>query len=173
AGRKAGLRRWAERIRLEALLLAARNVPAQAEASFVRALALVERGVCPLEEARVLLDLGRLLRRTGRRRAAAERLAAARAIFERLGARPLADRCVQEVEACGLEPQATVRLGLTPQELSTATLVAHGLTNRQIATELLISVKTVEYHIGKIYTKLGISSRVALAAKVATDARPA
>ncbi|MGP3959424.1 AAA family ATPase [Nonomuraea sp. 3N208] len=168
-----GPRGRVERIRLGALLLAARNVPAQAEENFARALALVERGVWPLEEARVLLDLGRLLRRTGRRRAAAERLAAARRIFERLGACPLVDRCAQELEACGLEPQATVRLGLTPQELSTATLVAHGMTNRQIATELLISVKTVEYHIGKIYTKLGISSRVALAAKVATDARSA
>ncbi|QYC41409.1 Putative HTH-type transcriptional regulator [Nonomuraea coxensis DSM 45129] len=119
-----------------------------------------------LEEARVLLDLGRLLRRTGRRRAAAGRLAAARAVFVRLGAPSPAERCLQELEACGLETSATARLGLTPQELSTATLVAHGLTNRQIAAELFISVKTVEYHIGKIYTKLGIGSRVALAAKV-------
>ncbi|MFI6737343.1 AAA family ATPase [Nonomuraea sp. NPDC050451] len=155
----------AARLRLEGLLLAARNVPNEAEQRFARALALVE-GVCPLEEARVLLDLGRLLRRTCRRRAAADRLGAARAIFQRLGARPLVDRCAQELEACGLEPPATVRLGLTPQELSTATLVAGGLTNRQIARELLISVKTVEYHLGKIYTKLGIGSRVALAAKL-------
>ncbi|MEV0383486.1 AAA family ATPase [Nonomuraea sp. NPDC050643] len=168
-----GARRRAERVRLGGLLLAARNVPERAEESFSRALALVESGVCPLEEARVLLDLGRLLRRTGRRRAAAERLGAARAIFERLGARPLVERCAQELEACGLEPPATVRLGLTPQELSTATLVAGGLTNRQIARELLISVKTVEYHIGKIYTKLGIGSRVALAAKLAAYRRPA
>ncbi|WP_043625473.1 helix-turn-helix domain-containing protein [Nonomuraea candida] len=162
-----GAWRTAERIRLGGLLLAARNVQAGAEERFRHALALVEGGVCPLEEARVLLDLGRLLRRTGRRRAAAERLGAARVIFERLGARPLVERCARELEACGLEPPATVRLGLTPQELSTATLVAGGLTNRQIARELLISVKTVEYHIGKIYTKLGISSRVALAAKLA------
>ncbi|MFC4007064.1 AAA family ATPase [Nonomuraea purpurea] len=168
AARRTGPRGQAERIRLDGLLLAARNVPKQAEESFRRALALVESGVCPLEEARVLLDLGRLLRRTGRRKAAAEQLAAARAIFERLEARPLVDRCAHELEACGLEPPATVRLGLTPQELSTAMLVAGGLTNRQIARELLISVKTVEYHIGKIYTKLGIGSRVALAAKLAT-----
>ncbi|MFC5824780.1 helix-turn-helix transcriptional regulator [Nonomuraea insulae] len=161
-----GPRREAERLRLGALLMAARNVPTQAEEGFGQALALVGSGVCPLEEARVLLDLGRLLRRTGRRRVAAERLGAARAIFERLGARPLVERCAHEMEACGLEPPATVRLGLTPQELSTATLVAGGLTNRQIARELLISVKTVEYHIGKIYTKLGIGSRVALAAKL-------
>ncbi|MFG1707326.1 AAA family ATPase [Nonomuraea sp. M3C6] len=172
AVRRPGPRGQAERIRLGGLVLGARNVPNQAEESFARALALVEGGVCPLEEARVLLDLGRLLRRTGRRRAAAERLAAARAIFDRLGARPLVDRCAHELAACGLEPPATVRLGLTPQELSTATLVAGGLTNRQIARELLISVKTVEYHIGKIYTKLGIGSRVALAAKLAPYGRP-
>ncbi|MFB4273855.1 LuxR C-terminal-related transcriptional regulator [Nonomuraea sp. MTCD27] len=166
-----GVRARAERLRLAGLLVAARNVPTQAEERFAGALALVESGVCPLEEARVLLDLGRLLRRTGRRRAAAERLGAARAIFERLGARPPAERCAHELEACGLEPPATVRLGLTPQELSTATLVAGGLTNRQIARELLISVKTVEYHIGKIYTKLGISSRVALTTKLAACGR--
>ncbi|WP_345571030.1 helix-turn-helix transcriptional regulator, partial [Nonomuraea rosea] len=165
--REAGPRGRSERIRLEALLQAARNVPDAAEEGFSRALALVSREVSPLHEARVLLDLGRLLRRTGRRKAAAERLEAARAIFERLGASPLVDRCAHELAACGLEPPATVRLGLTPQELSTATLVAGGLTNRQIARELLISVKTVEYHIGKIYTKLGIGSRVALAAKLA------
>ncbi|MCK2219304.1 LuxR C-terminal-related transcriptional regulator [Actinomadura sp. ATCC 31491] len=165
-GRRAGR---AERLRLEGVLLAARNVPKEAEQSLLRALGLVEGGARPLEEARVLLDLGRLLRRTGRRRAAAGRLAAARVVFARLGARPLAERCDRELAACGLEPQATARLGLTPQELSTATLVAHGLTNRQIATELLISVKTVEYHIGKIYTKLGIGSRAALAARVTAE----
>ncbi|MFI7127024.1 AAA family ATPase [Nonomuraea sp. NPDC050153] len=161
----------AGRLRLAGLLLAARNVPDEAEERFARALALAA-GACPLEEARVLLDLGRLLRRTGRRRAAADRLGAARAIFQRLGARPLVDRCARELEACGLEPPATVRLGLTPQELSTATLAADGLTNRQIARELLISVKTVEYHLGKIYTKLGIGSRAALAAKLAAHGRP-
>ncbi|MEV4090189.1 hypothetical protein AB0J43_58970, partial [Nonomuraea fuscirosea] len=84
--RRGEARRRAERARLRGLLLAGRNAPAQAEEAFVRALSLVEAGVCPLEEARVLLDLGRLLRRTGRRKVAAERLGAARAIFERLGA---------------------------------------------------------------------------------------
>ncbi|MER7369214.1 helix-turn-helix transcriptional regulator, partial [Nonomuraea wenchangensis] len=164
-----GARGRAERVRLGGLLLTARNEPGLAEQSFERALALVEDGVCPLEEARVLLDLGRLLRRTGRRRAAAVRLAAARAVFGQLGARSQAEHCLRELEACGLETHATARLGLTPQELSTAMLVAHGLTNRQIAAELFISVKTVEYHLGKIYTKLGIGSRVALAAKVTAD----
>ncbi|MFD1544004.1 helix-turn-helix transcriptional regulator, partial [Nonomuraea guangzhouensis] len=162
-----GARARARRARLTGLVLAARNVPARAEESFTAALGLLEGAACPLEEARVLLDLGRLQRRTGRRRAAAARLRAAEAIFARLGARPLVAACAQELEACGLEPPGTVRLGLTPQEYSTARLVSSGLTNRQIARELLISVKTVEYHIGKIYTKLGIGSRVALAAKLA------
>ncbi|MEV4805966.1 AAA family ATPase [Nonomuraea sp. NPDC049421] len=151
--------------RLRGLVLVAGNVPKEAEAEFLRALGMAA-GVWPFEEGKVLLDLGRLLRRTGRRRAAAERLGAAREIFQRLGARSRAERCAHELEACGLEPPATVRLGLTPQELSTAMLVAGGLTNRQIARELLISVKTVEYHIGKIYTKLGIGSRVALTAEL-------
>ncbi|MEV1242224.1 AAA family ATPase [Nonomuraea sp. NPDC049750] len=163
-----GARARARRARLSGLLLAARNVPTEAEESFTAALSLLEGTGCPLEEARVLLDLGRLLRRTGRRRAAAARLRAAEAVFTRLGARPLVAGCAQELEACGLEQQGTVRLGLTPQEYSTARLVSDGLTNRQIARELLISVKTVEYHLGKIYTKLGIGSRVALAAKLAT-----
>ncbi|MEU7835995.1 AAA family ATPase [Nonomuraea sp. NPDC049129] len=162
-----GARARARRARLSGLLLAARNVPAEAEESFTAALSLLEGAGCPLEEARVLLDLGRLLRRTGRRRAAAARLRAGEAVFTRLGARPLVAGCAQELEACGLEQQGTVRLGLTPQEYSTARLVSDGLTNRQIARELLISVKTVEYHLGKIYTKLGIGSRVALAAKLA------
>ncbi|MEU4226552.1 AAA family ATPase [Nonomuraea sp. NPDC026600] len=162
-----GARARARRARLTGLLLAARNVPARAEESFTAALGFLDGAACPLEEARVLLDLGRLQRRTGRRRAAAARLRAAGAIFARLGARPLVAACAQELEACGLEPPGTVRLGLTPQEYSTARLVSSGLTNRQIARELLISVKTVEYHIGKIYTKLGIGSRVALAAKLA------
>ncbi|WP_433518512.1 AAA family ATPase [Nonomuraea sp. CA-143628] len=163
-----GARARARRARLSGLLLAARNVPAEAEESFTAALSLLEGTGCPLEEARVLLDLGRLLRRTGRRRAAAARLRAAEAVFTRLGARPLVAGCAQELEACGLEQPGTVRLGLTPQEYSTARLVSDGMTNRQIARELLISVKTVEYHLGKIYTKLGIGSRVALAAKLAT-----
>ncbi|HUR04435.1 MAG TPA: LuxR family transcriptional regulator [Nonomuraea sp.] len=162
-----GARARARRARLTGLLMAGRNVPARAEESFTAALGFLDGAACPLEEARVLLDLGRLQRRTGRRRAAAARLRAAEAIFARLGARPLVAACAQELEACGLEPPGTVRLGLTPQEYSTARLVSSGLTNRQIARELLISVKTVEYHIGKIYTKLGIGSRVALAAKVA------
>src|SRR5690606_7300965 len=108
-----GPRARAQRARLKGLLLAARNVPAAAEEQFTTALGLA-RGECPMEEARVLLDLGRLLRRTGRRRVAAERLQAARAIFAGLGAKPMVTRCARELEACGLEPAVTARLGLTP-----------------------------------------------------------
>ncbi|MFG1946472.1 AAA family ATPase [Nonomuraea sp. NPDC048826] len=162
-----GPRARAQRARLDGLVLAGRNAPAAAEERFIAALEWAGGGRSAMEEARALLDLGRLLRRTGRRRAAAERLQAARAVFADLGARPMVARCAQELEACGLEPAVTARLGLTPQEFCTATLVADGLTNRQIARQLLISVKTVEYHLGKIYTKLGIGSRVALAAKLA------
>ncbi|MEV0199972.1 LuxR C-terminal-related transcriptional regulator [Nonomuraea sp. NPDC050691] len=156
------------RARLEGLL-GARNVPTGAEIRLARALELARDAADPLEEGRALLGLAMVLRRTGRRRAAADRLRAAYEVLDRLGARPLAESCVRELDACGTEPPGTVRLGLTPQELSAARLAAGGLTNRQIARELLISVRTVEYHIGKIYTKLGIGSRVALAARLAAS----
>ncbi|MFD2351795.1 hypothetical protein ACFSTC_24785 [Nonomuraea ferruginea] len=80
-----GPRARAQRARLEGLLFAARNVPAAAEERFTAALELAGDAGCRMEEARVLLDLGRLLRRTGRRRLAAERLQAARADFAGLG----------------------------------------------------------------------------------------
>ncbi|MDV9175114.1 helix-turn-helix transcriptional regulator, partial [Streptomyces sp. W16] len=61
---------------------------------------------------------------------------------------------------------------LTPQELAVARLVASGLTNRQVARELVISVKTVEYHLGRIFPKLGVDSRTRLAARLAGGPEP-
>jgi len=58
---------------------------------------------------------------------------------------------------------------LTPQELRVAQLVAAGATNRDAATQLFVSPKTVEYHLRKAYDKLGVRSRAELAALVARD----
>jgi DNA-binding NarL/FixJ family response regulator len=58
---------------------------------------------------------------------------------------------------------------LTPQEAAVARLVASGLTNREVATELVLSVKTVEYHLGKVFAKLGLTSRSQLAARLARE----
>ena len=85
-----------------------------------------------------------------------------------LHARPALERCLRELEACGLTPvkrrEGADRSRLTPQERSVARLVASGLSNREAAAELLLSVKTVERHLTHSYRKLGVSTRAELAA---------
>ena len=80
-----------------------------------------------------------------------------------LGATPYLDDVMAELTLCGAQPE-TERLDsklLTPHEIRVARcLVAQGMTNRQVAAELVVSVKTVSYHLGNIYTKLGVHSRV-------------
>ncbi|MBX4379008.1 LuxR C-terminal-related transcriptional regulator, partial [Mycobacterium tuberculosis] len=61
---------------------------------------------------------------------------------------------------------------LTPQESAVATLVAAGRTNAQAAEELFLSVKTVQYHLTRIYSKLGVSGRTELAAHVSRSSEP-
>ncbi len=60
-------------------------------------------------------------------------------------------------------------LGLTPQEHAAARLAARGLTNRKIARELVLSVKTTEYHLGHAHAKLAVRSRAGLAAVLTGD----
>ncbi|MEU7745165.1 AAA family ATPase [Nonomuraea sp. NPDC049158] len=144
---------------VRARLLAAGHETEAARAAFEAACA--ETGE-PFERARTLLAYGSFLRRLGRRAAAAEQLKEALRELERLEAVPYAQRCEIELAACG-QQHAVSPLGLTPQQDAVAQLVATGLTNRQIARELLLSVKTVEYHISQVYARLGVSSRVALA----------
>jgi len=93
---------------------------------------------------------GRVLRRAGRRRAAVEQLEAALALYAAMGAAPYQACIHDELTACGRRrprrapgPSAE----LTPQELAVARLVAAGLSNRDVATQLVVSVKTVEYHL--------------------------
>ena len=94
--------------------------------------------------------------------------------LDALGAAPWAARCVRELDACGLRPRrrgaGAPLLGdaaLTAQERLVAHLVAGGRTNREVAAELVITTKTVEHHIGRVYAKLGLRSRSELAARIA------
>jgi DNA-binding NarL/FixJ family response regulator len=66
-----------------------------------------------------------------------------------------------ELAACGLTPTSRGErsTNLTPQEVAVATLVSQGLSNREAAAELVVSVKTIEYHLGHIYAKLGVHTR--------------
>ncbi|MEU9284672.1 AAA family ATPase [Streptomyces sp. NPDC048275] len=114
------------------------------------------------------------LRRMGRRAAAVRQLEAARVLFAGMGAVPYLARCEAELAACGKRVEGSSgqrsAAGLTPQELAAARLAAAGLTNRLIARELLLSTKTVEYHLSHAYVKLGIASRVGLAGALALGA---
>ena len=111
---------------------------------------------------------GRFLRRRGERRAALGRLHAARERLSALGATPYVERCDAELFACGAEPEPDrpTRPSLTPQEQIVAGLVCEGLTNQQVAHRLVLSVKTVGYHLNNVYTKLDVHSRTQLAARL-------
>ncbi|TYB52190.1 AAA family ATPase [Nonomuraea sp. PA05] len=155
--------------RARAGLHAARHEPGESEACYQVALEHTAKIETPFEEARIQLAYGTFLRRRGRRSAAAEQLEAAQLTLSRLGALPYLEQCDLELAASGravLRPQDTARLGLTPQEHTVAVLISRGLTNRQAARKLVLSVKTVEYHLSHIYTKLGITSRTALIGKL-------
>lgn len=90
-----------------------------------------------------------------------------------MGAEPLAQRAAAELRATGetIPRRDPSRLDqLTPQELQIATLVAQGLTNRDIATQLILSPRTIDYHLRKVFSKLGITSRTELVRGAQPDA---
>jgi DNA-binding CsgD family transcriptional regulator len=121
--------------------------------------------VPPLQRARTELLYGEWLRRERRRTDARGHLRAALDLFRQLGAAPWAGRAEAELRATGetvrkSEPGALGRL--TPQERKIVDLVTDGLTNREIAAQLYLSPRTVDYHLRKVFTKLGIASRAEL-----------
>jgi DNA-binding CsgD family transcriptional regulator len=115
-----------------------------------------------LERARSLAELGAALRRAGQRASAREPLAEALDLAARCGARPLAARAREELNATGARPRREWRTGveaLTPSELRVVRLAAEGHSNREIAHELFVTLKTIEGHLSRAYTKLGIDGR--------------
>jgi DNA-binding CsgD family transcriptional regulator len=148
--------------RLRGTLEAVRGRSDRAREAFEAAVAAAAEVDAPFEQALLDEAYGRVLRRAGERRAAMERLRACRDAFARLGAVPFVERMEPELAACGLGPAIRAVRGpsdLTPQELAVARLVVRGLTNREVATELIVSVKTVEYHLANVFAKLGVRSR--------------
>ncbi len=115
-----------------------------------------------LEHARSLIALGAALRRRGERIAAREPLTDGIEIAHRCGAAPAAALGLVELRATGARPRRPVRTGadaLTAAETRVASLAASGRSNREIAQELYVTLKTVEGTLGKVYAKLGISGR--------------
>jgi DNA-binding CsgD family transcriptional regulator len=131
------------------------------DAALGRALAEHERLPFPFERARTLLAYGITRRRAKRKRAAREALEAAHAAFAELGAERWADRAKAELSRIG--GRTRERWELTPTERRVAELVARGLTNKEVAGALVISVRAVEANLTRIYAKLGVRSRAELA----------
>jgi DNA-binding CsgD family transcriptional regulator len=113
----------------------------------------------PYDHARTTLLYGEWLRRARRPAEARERLRVALAVFEDLGARPWAERALAELRAAGEPVTGRKPPGLPPQQLRVIRLAAGGASNREIATRLGISPRTVGNHLYKAFPRLGIASR--------------
>jgi DNA-binding CsgD family transcriptional regulator len=154
-----------------ALLLASERDFKGAELALQEALALHEQALQPLERARTLAALGAVRRRGRRNRAARTALEEALAAFEALGASAWSERALAELKRIGGRTPAGSRL--TTAERRVAELVAAGRTNREIGSELFISVRTVESNLAKSFRKLGVRSRTELAALLLAEERRA
>jgi ATP/maltotriose-dependent transcriptional regulator MalT len=147
--------------RSRGLLEAARGDVESAVAVLRRAVELHDRVGQPFELGRTLLALGRALRRGKQKRATRESLEQSASIFESLGARLWAERARAEISRIGGRAAGTVEL--TPTEARVATLAADGMTNREIADALFMTLRTVEWNLSKVYRKLQVRSRSELA----------
>lgn len=146
-------------------LLGARGDLDGAQEAFAQARTRLTPLPLPYEKARVDFAHGLTLRRLGRRRDAAERLTAARSAFAALDAQVYVARCDRELKTGRPAPRGSASDMLTEQERTVTALVATGMSNREVATEMMLSVKTVQFHLTRIYAKLGVRSRAALAAR--------
>ena len=145
-----------------------RALLAAAELDFEAALTAVDEAVgaharvaMPFERARTLLVRGGIERRARRKRAARQALADALSVFDELGAQSFAEQARLELGRIGGRAPAGGRL--TPTERRVAGLVAEGRSTKEVAARLFVSPKTVEGHLSRIYAKLGVHSRTALA----------
>jgi DNA-binding CsgD family transcriptional regulator len=151
--------------RCESLLRAARGDPVGALAAIDEAHRLEDGLEMPFERARTNLVDGQVARRAKRRRRAVDRLQASIDGFEALGATAWADRARRELGRVSIRHGRSAEL--TEGERSVARLAAEGRTNREVATALYISPKTVETNLARAYAKLGIRSRAELGAVMA------
>jgi DNA-binding CsgD family transcriptional regulator len=163
AARRRGLKMQARITGGRAHLEAARGRPDQACTSYGQAIALLGADDPLLDRAELHHRFGQLLAaRGGRRRQAVDQLRAARDLFARAGAEPFLHQVEADLAANGIavgRPGSRSPLELTERERDVAVLVAKGMTNREVAAELYISPKAVDYHLGHIFGKLGITSR--------------
>ncbi|MGX7678841.1 helix-turn-helix transcriptional regulator [Jatrophihabitans sp. DSM 45814] len=161
----------AGRLRLDALCEQHSRHPDEAMDLFASALASVPSESMVLDDGLLARDYGRLLIGLKMRRDAIAPMSLAQAILARLGADRFRQECEKSLSVCGIAVGPTLSgsndsfnsspsfNALTAREKVVARLVMNGMTNREVAAELYLSVKAIEYHLGNIYTKLGIHSR--------------
>lgn len=159
----------ARRLDLRALTLGlragvakARKQLDEAEAAYREAIDLFGPNDPLLDRARLHQDYGRLLRGLGKRKEAVAQLRLAHELLADVGAEPFRRRVASDLEAVGIRAGSEAKarpLDLTSREQDVATLVGRGMTNREVATELYVSEKAVEYHLRNVFGKLGIDSR--------------
>jgi len=159
---------------LEGWLAEQRGAPEQAREIYQRGGDTAGRQ-SPVYTARLLLAQGRLLRRTGQRRLAVASLRQAQDLYQALRATPFISWTEQELAACGLRQRHPTRrsvLEMTDRETEVAHLIEQGMTNAEIAAELFITPKAVEYHLGNIYAKFGLKGRQQLRRLLGDSSRP-
>ncbi len=159
---------WARGTAAGALALVAEG--AAAEDLHREAVGELEQAGMAAHLARARLGYGEWLRRAGRRHQARDQLRGAHEAFEAMGAHGFAERARHELLATGEKVRRRrddTRTDLTPQELHIARLARDGRTNPEIGATLFLSARTVEWHLRKVFDKLGITSRRGLQAALA------
>jgi DNA-binding CsgD family transcriptional regulator len=138
-----------------------------------KSIALLERTSMRIELARGHLLYGEWLRARDRAKEARDELRTARDMFHAMGLEAFSDRAARELRAAGESARTRRRAQetdrLTPQEERIARLAQDGLSNVDIGARLVVSPRTVEYHLRKVFAKLGISSRKELARTLARE----
>jgi len=143
--------------------------PSTAESHFLRALEFHDHDGQtgrPFNRARTQLAYGEYLRRARRRVDARAHLRAALETFEDLRARPWVERAAQELRSSGetaRKRDETAPIDLTPTERQVAQLVQRGMSNREVAGQLFVSPRTVDFHLRNVFAKTGVTSRLELA----------
>jgi len=138
----------------------------RAEDLYTEAIDRLGRSRMAVDLARAHLLYGEWLRRERRRLDARKELRTAHDLFSNFGIEAFAERARVELQATGERARkrtSGTRDQLTPQETQISRLAAQGSTNREIAAQLFISPSTVEYHLRKVFRKLGVKSRTQLA----------
>jgi DNA-binding NarL/FixJ family response regulator len=154
------------------MLLAAQGDLDGAVDAVQRAMVEHKRLAMPFERARTQLLLGQLQRRQRQKDSATASLGEALKTFEDLQITLWADRVRKELARTKVGPSGRTNQQLTPSEQRVAELAASGMTNREIATALFISPKTVDVNLYRVYRKLDIQSRRQLTRRLVHRTEP-